>query len=144
MVSNAHVYYTLQQSPGILVSTGMSRYIRHPNYLGEIMLYSALCLLTQRWESWLVLGAVVFFVLLPEMIKKEKSLSRFPAWTSYYEQSGFLFPYIPAIFQGEIAGEPGKRDSKKSEKTQDDAHKNETNLVEESSQNLQQTKVKQG
>jgi hypothetical protein len=35
--------------------------------------------------------------MFPLNMNKEKSLSRYPAWSQYYSQSGYYFPYLPAI-----------------------------------------------
>ena len=44
MVSDAQKYYTLQYKKG-LITDGMFKYIRSPNYLGEVMIYSSYALL---------------------------------------------------------------------------------------------------
>ena len=41
-------YYTLKYRKG-LISEGMFKYIRHPNYLGEIMIYSSYALIVGHW-----------------------------------------------------------------------------------------------
>ncbi len=40
LVSDAQKYYTLQYKKG-LITDGMFKYIRSPNYLGEVMIYSS-------------------------------------------------------------------------------------------------------
>lgn len=100
MVSDCQTYWLLKERPGRLITEGMNRYIRHPNYTGEILLYASFCLLARHWGAWMALGVGWLAFMLPANIKKEKSLSRYPAWKEYHAQSGFYLPYIPAFLAG--------------------------------------------
>jgi steroid 5-alpha reductase family enzyme len=65
--------------------------VRHPNYLGEMMLYGSFALLAQHWAPWVVLAWVWLGVFVPNMLRKEASMSRYPEWAAYKACSGFLF-----------------------------------------------------
>jgi protein-S-isoprenylcysteine O-methyltransferase Ste14 len=93
MVSDAQKYYTLKYHKG-LITTGIHKYIRHPNYLGEMMIYASFALMTLHWLAFLIIGIVWIFIFIPNMIAKEKSLSRYPEWKDYKKKSGWVMPFI--------------------------------------------------
>lgn len=83
---------TLKYKQG-LITDGMFKYVRHPNYLGEMMLYASLALLVGHWIPWVVLAywwTTVFFV---NMLIIESSLSRYPEWEAYKARTGRLLPW---------------------------------------------------
>lgn len=91
--SDAQKYFTLRYKPGLITDGFFSR-SRNINYLGELMIYSGFALLTISW--WGFLGIALFFIgaFIPNMIKKDKSLSRYPEFTAYKNKSGLLFPNL--------------------------------------------------
>jgi steroid 5-alpha reductase family enzyme len=59
IAADAQKYFTLRLQPG-LITHGMFRYIRHPNYLGEMMIYGSFALMVctgNRSLCWLEFGA---------------------------------------------------------------------------------------
>jgi protein-S-isoprenylcysteine O-methyltransferase Ste14 len=92
LVADCQKYFTLQQRRG-LITTGMYRYIRHPNYLGEMMLYAALAMLVRHWLPWLVLAFWWLEGFLVNMLLIEESLSRYPEWDAYRSRTGMLLPW---------------------------------------------------
>jgi protein-S-isoprenylcysteine O-methyltransferase Ste14 len=100
IVSDAQKHFTLQYHPG-LITEGMYKYTRNPNYLGEMMLYSAYALLVQHWLAWIILAGVWLIIFIPNMLKKDRSLSRYPGWESYQAKSGMILPWplTSAIFR---------------------------------------------
>jgi hypothetical protein len=50
------------------------------NYVGEIMLYAAIGLLVQRWETWLIYSYMWGVVFVIRMLVKDYSLSRKEGW----------------------------------------------------------------
>lgn len=102
LAADAQKYFTLQLRRG-LIETGMFRHIRHPNYLGEMMLYGAFALLTQHPFPWVVLGWVWLGVFLPNMLTKEASMSRYPQWSAYAARTGMLLPPLRALWGGTSA-----------------------------------------
>jgi protein-S-isoprenylcysteine O-methyltransferase Ste14 len=91
IASDCQKYFTLKQGRH-LITEGMFKHVRHPNYLGEMMLYAALALLVGHWIPWLVLAYWWVGVFLVNMVMKEVSLSRYPEWPAYKARSGMLLP----------------------------------------------------
>ncbi|MEJ2678614.1 MAG: DUF1295 domain-containing protein, partial [Gemmatimonadota bacterium] len=77
--ADAQKNFTLQERSG-LVEDGFFRYVRHPNYLGEMLVYSAFALMVNAWLPWIILVAFWLVVFLPRMLAIEASLARYPAW----------------------------------------------------------------
>ncbi len=91
--SDAQKYFTLKYKSGLITEGYFSR-CRNINYLGELMIYSGFALLTVSWVGFI--GIVAFFVgaFIPNMIKKDNSLSRYPEFAAYKKQTGLLFPKL--------------------------------------------------
>ena len=66
--------------------------VRHPNYLGEMMIYGSFALLVWHWLPWLVLAWVWLGLFAVNMMNKEASLSRYPEWAAYRQRTGWLLP----------------------------------------------------
>jgi protein-S-isoprenylcysteine O-methyltransferase Ste14 len=81
-----------------LITDGVCTYTRNPNYLGEIMIYSAFALMASHWIAWIVLAWACVTVFLPRMLVKDASISRHPGWAEYESRSGLLIPC--AFFNG--------------------------------------------
>lgn len=93
MITDAQKYYTLQYRRG-LITEGMFRYTRNPNYLGEMLIYTTYALLAGHWLGWMVLAWVWPGYFMVNMILKDRSLSRHEGWEAYKKQTGILFPKI--------------------------------------------------
>lgn len=93
VTADAQKYFTLKHQKG-LISTGMFRIIRHPNYLGEMMIYSAFALLVWHWIPWAILAWVWLGYFSINIVMKERSMSRYPEWTAYKKRTYYLIPYI--------------------------------------------------
>src|SRR5690606_28346916 len=74
MSSDAQKYFTLKVKRG-LITSGFFKKIRHPNYLGEMMIYGSFALLANHWLPWAILAWVWLGVFLPNMLSKEASMS---------------------------------------------------------------------
>ena len=57
MTADCQKYFTLKHHQG-LIREGLFKYIRHPNYLGEIMLYASYAIIVQHWIPWAILAWV--------------------------------------------------------------------------------------
>lgn len=77
-----------------LIQDGFFRYMRHPNYLGEMLVYSAFAMLVNHWLAWVVLAAMWLVLFLPRMLAIEASLARYRAWPAYRAHTGFLLPRL--------------------------------------------------
>lgn len=91
--SDAQKYYTLKYHKG-LITEGFFSSSRNPNYLGEILIYLGFALLAQHWLPFVILGAFAAGIFMPNMLKKDESLSRYPEFAEYKQQSGLLLPNI--------------------------------------------------
>jgi steroid 5-alpha reductase family enzyme len=91
--SDAQKYYTLKYNTG-LITEGFFARCRNTNYLGEVLIYLAFAMLTQHWLPFLILGLFIAMIFVPNMLKKDKSLSRYPEFEEYQENSGLLFPKL--------------------------------------------------
>ncbi|HMB24659.1 MAG TPA: DUF1295 domain-containing protein [Anaerolineales bacterium] len=92
-VSDAQKYYTLQLRKG-LITDGLFRRTRNPNYLGEILIYTAYAMTSMHWLPYVILAAWVLGFFLRNMLSKDKSLSRYTEFENYKNKSGLLFPKL--------------------------------------------------
>lgn len=84
----------LQLAPGTLLTRGLWARCRNPNYLGEFLIYLSFCLLGMHWATMVVLGLAVFGLWLPNMIKKDRSLSRYPEFAGWRARSWLFVPGV--------------------------------------------------
>ncbi len=90
--SDCQKRFTLKYRRG-LITEGMFRHVRHPNYLGEMMLYSAYALLVRHWIPWVILAYFWTTLFLVNMLMIESSISRYPEWEEYKARTGMLLPW---------------------------------------------------
>ena len=93
IAADAQKFYTLRVQRG-LITDGMHRHIRHPNYLGEMMIYGSFAMMVWHWLPVLVLAWVWIGLFAVNMINKEASMSRYPEWAAYKKRSWWLVPYV--------------------------------------------------
>jgi protein-S-isoprenylcysteine O-methyltransferase Ste14 len=76
-----------------LVKSGLYRFIRHPIYIGDVLLILGLEL---ALNSWLVLGVSALFILVFRQAKSEEAVlsSSFPGYDEYREQTKMFIPYL--------------------------------------------------
>lgn len=91
--SDAQKYYTLKYRRG-LITEGFFARCRNTNYLGEILIYSGFVMLAQHWLPFVILAAFIAGIFIPNMLKKDKSLSRYPEFADYKANSGLLLPQL--------------------------------------------------
>ena len=91
--SDAQKYFTLKYQKGLITEGFFSR-TRNPNYLGEILIYLSFAMLSHHWLPFLILGGFAASVFVPNMLKKDKSLARYPEFAAYQERSGLLLPKL--------------------------------------------------
>ncbi len=87
-------YVTLQHRPGHLITNGLMSRVRNINYFGEFLIYTSFACLSMHWIPFVVIGLFMAIVWIPNMIKKEKSLSRYPEFEEYKKRSKAFFPFI--------------------------------------------------
>jgi protein-S-isoprenylcysteine O-methyltransferase Ste14 len=93
MASDAQKHFTLAERRG-LITTGFFARVRHPNYLGEMILYASFAVVAGHWLPWLVLAWVWLGLFVPNMLGKEASMSRYPEWAAYKARTGMLLPRL--------------------------------------------------
>ncbi|MCB1554783.1 MAG: DUF1295 domain-containing protein [Xanthomonadales bacterium] len=93
IAADAQKYFTLRVQRG-LITDGVHAWIRHPNYLGEMMIYGSFALLVWHWFPALVLAFVWVGVFAVNMVMKEASLSRYPEWADYRKRTWWLVPFV--------------------------------------------------
>lgn len=76
--------------PPTIVTTGVYRYLRHPSYLGSMMIATGLLILSVH--ACLVYLTVLFF--LQRMIEEEKILLMHPEYWAYREKTGAIVPKV--------------------------------------------------
>ncbi len=91
--SDAQKYFTLKYRQG-LITEGFFARCRNTNYLGEIFIYTGFALLAQHWLPFVILGFFAITVFVPNMQKKDTSLSRYPEFETYKADSGLLLPQL--------------------------------------------------
>jgi protein-S-isoprenylcysteine O-methyltransferase Ste14 len=91
--SDAQKYFTLKHRSGLITEGFFSR-SRNPNYLGEVMIYLSFALLAMHWLPFVILAGFFFALFLPNMRRKDASLSRYPEFEAYRERSGLLLPRL--------------------------------------------------
>jgi protein-S-isoprenylcysteine O-methyltransferase Ste14 len=104
--SDAQKHFTLKYRSG-LITEGFFARCRNPNYLGEILIYLGFAILAQHWLPFIILGAFFAGIFVPNMLKKDRSLSRYPGFAAYKNNSGLLIPklfgYSAAIVDEQIS-----------------------------------------
>lgn len=91
IAADAQKFFTLRVKRG-LITDGMHRYIRHPNYLGEMMIYGSFALMVWHWLPVVVLSWVWLGLFAVNMTLKEASMSRYAEWAAYKKRSWWLVP----------------------------------------------------
>lgn len=93
-VTDMQKYISLQLRPDQLITEGMLSRVRNMNYFGELLIYLALALLAAHWLPLIVLLTWIIFYWLPNMRKKDRSLSRYVGFSEYKQRTKLFIPYI--------------------------------------------------
>ena len=81
--SDMQKYTTLKLNPGQLITDGLFQKSRNMNYVGEFLIYLSFSLLSMHWLPILILAVFISVVWVPNMIKKDSSLSRYEGFAEY-------------------------------------------------------------
>jgi protein-S-isoprenylcysteine O-methyltransferase Ste14 len=93
-VSDMQKHMSLELRPGTLITEGLWGIVRNPNYLGELLIYLGFGLLALHWAPLLVIAIAVVLVWLPNMRRKDRSLSRYPEFAAYKARTKMWIPYV--------------------------------------------------
>lgn len=91
--SDMQKHTSLALKPG-LISTGLWSRIRNPNYFGELLIYLGFVAIPMHWFPLGALALMVLFYWIPNMRRKDKSLSRYPEWDAYKKRSWCFIPLV--------------------------------------------------
>jgi len=92
--SDMQKYVNLKLNPGHLIKDEMFKSLRNTNYLGELFIYLGFSLLATDWVALFALFFFIGYIWIPNMIKKDKSLSRYPEFKDYKKKSYRFIPFI--------------------------------------------------
>ena len=95
VLSEAQTSWMILHMPQKLITEGMYKWVRFPDFLGEFMMVSAFAILTRSLLTWLLLISVFSVIVIPFNLDKERALSRFAEWSQYKASTGM---YLPNIF----------------------------------------------
>tara|TARA_B100000676_G_scaffold103064_1_gene102903 strand:+ start:284 stop:916 length:633 start_codon:yes stop_codon:yes gene_type:complete len=91
--SDMQKHTILKTNPGTLISDGLFKRSRNINYFGELFIYLSFALLAMHWIPILILAVFMIIVWVPNMLRKDKSLSRYKEFEDYKNKSGMFFPF---------------------------------------------------
>jgi len=94
-VADMQKHMHMKLAPGTLLQDGLWANLRNPNYLGELLVYLPFCLLAMHWAPMVVLAVAVFAIWLPNMLRKDRSLARYPEFAAWRARS---WMFIPGLF----------------------------------------------
>jgi len=87
-----HMHLTHRR--GVLLTDGLWARTRNPNYLGELLIYVSFTALSRHWLPLLLFASVVAMEWIPNMLRKDRSLARYPEFAAWKARSGLLFPRL--------------------------------------------------
>ena len=92
--SDMQKFIQLKYNPNNLITNVMFSRIRNINYLGELLIYLGFSLLAMHWIPIIALLIFIAIIWIPNMFKKDKSLSRYNNFADYQHNTNRLFPFI--------------------------------------------------
>ena len=91
--SDMQKFIQLKHNPNNLITDVMFSKIRNINYLGELLIYLGFSLLAMHWIPIIALLIFIIIIWIPNMFKKDRSLSRYREFESYKKKTGRCFPF---------------------------------------------------
>lgn len=91
--SDMQKHTALKLRPG-LITGGFFALSRNPNYFGELLIYLGFGLLAMHWAPLLVIAGFVVVYWLPNMRRKDRSLSRYPEFEAYRRRTKLFIPFL--------------------------------------------------
>ena len=84
--------FTLK-TPTLITKTGLYRYIRHPSYLGSIVMFAGICIISQT----AAIMYLVFVFYLARVHEEEKYLVLLKGYLEYRKKTGMFLPKIRKV-----------------------------------------------
>lgn len=85
---------SLSLRPGVLITDKMFGLARNINYFGELLIYGAMAALAMTPLAFVPLALFFVSYWIPNMLRKEKSLSRYQNFSEYKRKSRILIPFL--------------------------------------------------
>jgi steroid 5-alpha reductase family enzyme len=92
--SDMQKYIDLRDRPEHLITDGMMARTRNINYFGELLIYGAFALLAMHWLPFVILAGAIAVEWLPNMRRKDRSLSRYPEFARYQQKTRKFIPFL--------------------------------------------------
>ena len=94
--ADSQKFYSLKYRPNKLITEDLFSLIRHPNYLGEFIMWIALVLVSgyNRMYSYIPLIWLFVATILVGIPQKSSSLKRYDEYVSWTEKTYNLIPYV--------------------------------------------------
>ena len=92
--SDMQKFIQLKYNPNMLIKNIMFSRLRNMNYLGELLIYLGFSLLAMHWIPIAALSVFIICIWIPNMIKKDKSLSRYDDFDEYKKKSYSFLPFL--------------------------------------------------
>ncbi len=93
-VSDMQKHTSLALKPETLITDRMFSLSRNINYFGELLIYIAMATLALSWLAFLPLIAFIISYWIPNIIRKEKSLSRYVDFREYRRSVRLFMPFL--------------------------------------------------
>ena len=87
-------YIELKYNPGQLITDGLLSRTRNINYFGELLIYLGFGLLAMHWLPAVVILLFIGIIWMPNMLKKDSSLARYPEFSGYKRKSKLFIPFL--------------------------------------------------
>mmetsp|Transcript_10722 Transcript_10722/g.24440 ORF Transcript_10722/g.24440 Transcript_10722/m.24440 type:complete len:509 (-) Transcript_10722:160-1686(-) len=114
MTADCQKFFVLQAKGRHLVTDGMFARVRHPNYLGEMLLYTSYAILANHWLAWAVVLTFWSLLFSTRIAYKEASMSRYEEWVDYSKATGALLPPVASTSKADRSHDDsaaGEKDS---------------------------------
>tara|TARA_B100001173_G_C15938355_1_gene525960 strand:+ start:248 stop:823 length:576 start_codon:yes stop_codon:yes gene_type:complete len=92
--SDIQKYIQLKYNPSNLIDNGMFKLLRNTNYLGELLIYLGFSLLALDWTPIIALMIFIIFIWIPNMYKKDTSLSKYSEFKKYKSKTKRFIPFL--------------------------------------------------
>ena len=92
--SDMQKYIQLKYSPSNLIDNGMFKSLRNTNYLGELLIYLGFSLLALDWTPIIALMIFIISIWIPNMYKKDTSLSKYSDFKKYKSKTKRFIPFL--------------------------------------------------
>ena len=91
--SDMQKYTALKLNPSNLITDGLFSKSRNMNYFGELLIYISFALLSMHWIPFAALLFIIIIIWVPNMIKKDSSLSKYENFKNYKNKTRIFLPF---------------------------------------------------